>query len=286
MRDFWRKITDLIAEDLAKRGIGDLRNELDLAKATESMMASNKVAIFTGFTIMPFVQCETDGPLGAIFLAKALLELGKEVSIWTEDLYAPVIEEGLNHLRLKVPLYGLPFRWGGRFFRSFWEEGFDLLVSIERPGRGIDGKYYSSRGEDISCYVSPLDEFFIEARRRKIPTIGVGDGGNEIGMGSLRKRLLCRFPDRGRIFSIVKTDYLIIGGVSNWGAYALIAGLAKLAEKRHILPSPLEEELLLRVIVDSGSVDGITLERSLSVDGVGLEVLKRKLRELQSCLEI
>ncbi|MBC7332569.1 MAG: DUF4392 domain-containing protein [Synergistetes bacterium] len=284
MRDFWQEVVDLIAEDAAHRGIADNKNKFDLLKACEKLLQSKKVAIFTGFTIMPFVKCETDGPLGAIFLARALLELGKNVSIWTDDLYSSVVEKGVNSLGIRIPVYGVPFKWGGWFFQLFWKEGFDLLISIERPGRGIDGRYYSSREEDITCYVSPLDEFFIEAKRRKIPTIGIGDGGNEIGMGNIREKLLFKFPEKGKIFSIVKVDHLIIGGISNWGGYGLIAGLAKLLSNGRLLPSPAEEEFLLNVMVDSGSIDGVTLEYSLSVDGVNKAILQRKLRELRLCL--
>lgn len=285
MEGFWKQLNELISEDTAQRGINDLASAIELMRAVEFSMSSSKIAIFTGFTIMPFVKCETDGPLGAIFLAKAFIKLGKQASIWIDDIYTHVLKKGSNFLGINIPIYGVPFKWNGSFFSSFWQENFDLLISIERPGRAIDGKYYSYRKEDISNYVSPLDEFFIEAKRRKIPTIGIGDGGNEIGMGNIREELLQRFPDRCKIFSITKVDSIIIGGVSNWGAYGLLAGLAKFLGKRDLVPEPDEEKALLKVIVECGSVDGITLKHTETVDGVPEHVLSRKLREILNCLE-
>ncbi|MCS7233169.1 MAG: DUF4392 domain-containing protein [Synergistetes bacterium] len=285
METFWERLKSLISEDAACRGINDLASADELRRAVEFSMSSSNIAIFTGFTIMPLIKCETDGPVGAVFLARGLLDLGKRVSIWTDDIYADVLRKGINFLSVNVPVYGVPFKWSGNFLGLFWQEGFDLLISVERPGRAIDGKYYSSRNEDISCYVSPLDELFIEAGRKNIPTIGIGDGGNEIGMGNIRGELLNRFPSKGNIFSIVKVDSLIISGVSNWGAYGLLAGLAKLSGKGNMLPDPSEEKLFLKVIVESGSVDGVTLKTAETVDGVSGDTLSKKLREIASCLE-
>src|SRR5205807_1527308 len=62
-----------------------------------------------------------------------------------------------------------------------------------------------------------------------LPTIGVGDGGNEIGMGKIPWDVIRRnVPNGGLIACRVPTDYLIVAGVSNWGAYALAAGVALL----------------------------------------------------------
>jgi hypothetical protein len=60
-------------------------------------------------------------------------------------------------------------------------------------------------------------------------TIGIGDGGNEIGMGKLPWETIRRnVPQGGLVACRVPTDYLIVCGVSNWGAYALGAGVRRL----------------------------------------------------------
>jgi hypothetical protein len=54
-------------------------------------------------------------------------------------------------------------------------------------------------------------------------TIGVGDGGNEIGMGRVRERLAGEGELIARIASVVSVDHLVVAGVSNWGAYGIVA---------------------------------------------------------------
>ena len=57
-----------------------------------------------------------------------------------------------------------------------------LVISIERPGMAADGHYYNMRGENISARCASFDYFLTLAN---CPTIAIGDGGNEIGMGNV-----------------------------------------------------------------------------------------------------
>jgi hypothetical protein len=60
---------------------------------------------------------------------------------------------------------------------------------------------------------------------------------------------------------------VIPAGISNWGAYALVAALSVLSGK--LLMRPPEHELaVLKALLDAGAVDGCTKERALSVDGL------------------
>ena len=68
--------------------------------------------------------------------------------------------------------------------------------------------------------------FIFSARNSgKIATIGIGDGGNEIGMGKVRQRVIDHIDHGPNIASSVATDHLITAGVSNWGGSALAAAL-------------------------------------------------------------
>ncbi len=67
--------------------------------------------------------------------------------------------------------------------------------------------------------------FFSAYKSGKISTIGIGDGGNEIGMGKVHKRVIDHIENGQQIASAVTTDHLITAGVSNWGASALVAAL-------------------------------------------------------------
>ena len=80
------------------------------------------------------------------------------------------------------------------------------------------------RGEDVSPWSAPLDRLFTAGPWR---TIAIGDGGNEVGMGALPAGLVAReVPLGSTIACVTPAEFLITAGVSHWGAYGLIAGLA------------------------------------------------------------
>ena len=84
------------------------------------------------------------------------------------------------------------------------------------------------RGIDVTPLVSPAHRLFEVAPRWSPPvtTIGIGDGGNEIGMGKIPWQVIRRnIPRGGLVACRVPADHLIVCGVSNWGAYGLGAGV-------------------------------------------------------------
>jgi hypothetical protein len=146
------------------------------------------------------------------------------------------------------------------------------------------------RGLDITGNTSPAHLLFEQgAHQTPHPcTIGIGDGGNEIGMGKLPLDTICRnIPNGEHIACRVPADYLIVAGVSNWGAYALAVGVAVLRGRR--LPAALfeaeRERELLRVMVEEGPlVDGVTARPTVSVDGLSFEDYVRPLVRLGELL--
>src|SRR5438874_2583567 len=90
---------------------------------------------------------------------------------------------------------------------------------------------HTMRGIDVTDTVSPAHWLF-EDKRRPV-TIGIGDGGNEIGMGKIGWEVVSRnIPRGGLIACRVPVDHLVVAGVSNWGAYALAAGVHALRGAR------------------------------------------------------
>lgn len=103
---------------------------------------------------------------------------------------------------------------------------FDHLVAIERAGRAADGNYYNARKMNIKHLVDPIDDLFLAAK--KIPGIsstGVGDGGNELGMGKVKEAVRRHIRNGDVIACDVEADFAVIAGVSNWGGYALACAL-------------------------------------------------------------
>jgi hypothetical protein len=124
----------------------------------------------------------------------------------------------------------------------------------------------------VAAWNRPLDALFLTARRasgRRPVTIGVGDGGNEIGMGNVRARLARSGPLLARIASVVRVDHLVVAGVSNWGAYGVVAQLGRLAGL-DLLHTPAVERQLVEACAQAGAVDGITRRREPTVDGLPL----------------
>jgi hypothetical protein len=132
------------------------------------------------------------------------------------------------------------------------------------------------RGEPIEQFTAPLYRLF-ERRtdgRGPLHTIGIGDGGNEIGMGSFRWEELYPLVANGRgarIVCRVPADWTIIAGTSNWGAYALAAGLALVRMRHGVFREWTErrqEELLTHIVRHGPAVDGVTRQRQPTVDGL------------------
>ena len=149
------------------------------------------------------------------------------------------------------------------------------LVAIERPGRNEKNVYHNCVGEDVSDLCAPIDYLFEEA---KLLTVGIGDVGNEVGMGNIRYAVkkyhpfgaVCRCPCKGGIASIVGCDELVVSLTSNWGAYALAFGLSALSGVELDLDGEKEKKMLENA-VQVGLVDGLDGIAKPSVDGIPSE---------------
>jgi hypothetical protein len=125
----------------------------------------------------------------------------------------------------------------------------DLVISIERPGTAADGHCYNMAGDDISAACSSAEPYLELAT---CPTIAIGDGGNELGMGKAQAALTA-LDIRA---AISDCDELIVADVSNWAAYALYALVQWLDDKPHDLTLDIQQALAYLVAV--GAVDGVT----------------------------
>jgi hypothetical protein len=307
------QIRDVIQRDVNNRGLArDPSDNLfthcrdDFANACRSIAETPQPVLYivTGFFI-PHAQSpcgETDGPLGAIFLARAFRWLGCSVILLTDpELYhVRALKMGLDACGLSsVRVHALLFpefldsnAFQDQFFRFIRNRlGVTHLIALERVGPGSDGRCRNMRGVDVTDQNKPAHLLFEGAARQLPPlcTIGIGDGGNEIGMGKIPPDVIARnIPNGERIACHVPTDHLIVAGVSNWGAYALAAGVAVLRGQR--LPASLfdveRERELLRIMVEEGPlVDGVTAQQTVSVDGLAFDDYAEPLRRIGELLE-
>jgi hypothetical protein len=167
------------------------------------------------------------------------------------------------------------------------QDGVDWVIAIERCGPGADGRPRNMRGTDISAWVAPLDRLFGAGPWR---SIGIGDGGNELGMGLIPRPLIAGHVPSGEVIGcVVPADHLVTAGVSHWGAYALLAALAELrpdwsAAMLAALDPALDQAVLEAMVRDGPAVDGVSRRRDLTIDSFPMAVHHERLAAMLGCL--
>jgi hypothetical protein len=267
-------IDQLMALDPGGRGIAAFFVRGGATAAARALYRSRRVMLTTGFAVGPGLP-ETDGPPGTACLGRALRILGAEVSYIADAVAVPPLQAALKVLgepatveTFHVPHGHPPGTARETARRLLTEQKPTHLVAIERPGRTRDGQYRSARGRSLTEWNGPLDELFLAASRRVV-TVGVGDGGNEIGMGAVRGRVARAGGVFPKIASVVAVKHLVVAGVSNWGAYGIVTELARLSG-RSLLHTAEEEQAMVQACVEAGAVDGLTHRREPTVDGLPL----------------
>ena len=86
---------------------------------------------------------------------------------------------------------------------------------------------------------------------------------------------------RDRIGSIIPTDHLVVAGVSNWGAWALAAGVGLLTDSS-LLPLQADAFRDLETLVAAGAVDGVTGRNEPTIDGLKWAIHAEVLEQLRS----
>ena len=239
---------------------------------------SGPAMIVTGFYIMGAQLPETDGPPGALAIGRALQAMGREV-VYVTDKVTHAVMQGLAGDEAEVVDFPITDDQASKEYASQLLARINpgVVIAIERCSLTADGAYLNMRGRDISEWNARVDHLFSDHPA----TVGIGDGGNEIGMGNLIAEIpdVETLPDNP---AATKVSKLILASVSNWGGYGLAASLSKLAG-RNLLPTLEQEADMLRRTVDLGSVDGFSAEPRYEVDGFTSEengVLLGRLHQL------
>jgi D-glutamate cyclase len=235
--------------------------------------APGPVGMLTGFYVPGGTPpaAETDGPVAAGLLARALQQVGIAARLCTDSACASACSAALRAAGANDVAIDVVADPGAvtDVIATWRAQGVRLAVAIERCGRTADGTARNMRAEDISDQTVLLDDLFVAGPWE---TIAVGDGGNEIGMGSVPPELIAEHVAHGEVIACVTpARHLVLAGVSHWGAYGLIGGLAVLrVDWRAALLAALDPELdrrILEMTVRSGpAVDGVTRRQTLSID--------------------
>jgi hypothetical protein len=258
-------VDQILALDPGHRDIAAFSTAGAALEAARALRRAQRVLIVTGFAVEPDMP-ETDGPPGAAVLGRALRRLGARVRYVTDSANVPLVEAALKTLDEPSDVLVFPGGADGaqRLLRA---EKPTHLVAIERPGRNRDGDYLNMRGVSVAAWNAPLDELFLRPGKPRPITVGIGDGGNEIGMGSARRRIARLDALRARIATVIRADHLVVAGVSNWGGYGVVAALGRLTGL-DLLHSPEIERRLIEACVTVGACDGVTRRREPTVDSL------------------
>jgi hypothetical protein len=272
---------------------------LSLAAAEELRSACQEdrwVIISTGFVLKPYMPYgETDGPPGAVALARAInkafkckiLLLAEEDCV--EPLRAIMVGAGLLPVELDVALdvpqsitimdFPMDVQRAKEEAARICEK-FDpvAMITLEKCGRNEKGIYHTGPGGDMSAWTAKVDILFDMLRDNGILTIGIGDFGNEIGLGALKETIKeispsarkCNCPCGAGNATMVEAKIPFVAAISNWGANGICACLAAMLGDHKILHDPETERRMVEQACLAGLCDGMTVKPTFSVDGVSV----------------
>ena len=291
MKEELSKEIDEIVLRHTQRGMHILRDHQEKGlceSAAKEILSWEKdtVLLATGFYVAGYA--ETDGPAGTMVEAKALKALGYHPVVVTDSFCRGFFE--LEDIDAEY----LPMDADDADCLAVVEKYHPVgMISIERCGKNIQDDYANMRGISILENTAPVDRIFelvgpdAAEGAPRVRTIGVGDGGNEIGMGNLADVIT---KDLSLVPCRVRTDILVTASVSNWGAYGIAAALQALTgEKVYSLvdgkPVDQKVEEYIQATVEIGSVDGVTHERVAHVDGYEAGVEQEILKALAEAVD-
>jgi hypothetical protein len=271
-------------------------------EATERILSAvnlhkKSVIITTGFVVPPWIEAETDGPVGTVSLARSL-SLGFDLTpvLLTEPRSIGKLSKLSEQGGFRVAGYEKAIKAP----RRLTVEGFTLdkskakkeaeellervspsaIISVEKASPNQKDVFHSGIGVDVSSISSKVDALIDSAREIGIPTIGIGDAGNEIGMGNIEETVReilptgkdCGCPCHSGVASAIRTDSLIVAGTSNWGCSAIEAMLSYHFKAPELLHDGSFEEFLIRVAASAGFIDPASGFAEAGVDAIPARV--------------
>lgn len=296
-----RKVIDLAYD--AFRAHYDVPLSFRAAEHLARVRPGELVLIATGWPNRHYIDpaiAESDGPVGAAVLARAVhLGLNAVPVILIEDQLRGAMERVLHACGLRCldldraklcadpdvtmqagAILASPTDLGeaeAQAAELLDAETVGAFIAIEKGAANADGRILMSSGRDCTDHVGKIDPLVRACRARGIPTIGIGDGGNEMGMGNaggVMRDLIARANPRfsPRVVPVQETDCVIAASVSNWGGYGLAAALAALLGRPDLLHDEATERRMLLACSFEGLIDGATGFTETSSDGLSEDV--------------
>ena len=255
---------------------------------------------------------ETDGPVGAAMLARALyLGLGISSVIVTDENWLDCVKgacRGAGIVPMPLPDSGsagtidllrpvfvrtVPKDWDQ--CHKVCDELLDvtrpkLMFAIERPGMNDKGVYHGLNGRCLNDLTADLDYLFRRGQEKNVPFIGFGDGGNELGMGVVAEELPGILPKAadcgcgcgGGAGAATAADIAVVASVSNWGVTGVIAALALVLQNPNVMHDAAHEVRSIELCTAFGGVDGLSMSPEAAVDGIPAREWEGLIRTLKA----
>lgn len=269
---------------------------LTAAQCLQKHAPQNSVVIATGFCHperLPYG--ETDGPPGAAALARGVRQgLGGYPLILGEAAIARPVQACVETLGMRLYTEWSAARRDpcGVAFQAFPTEATaarqaaaqlladvqpTMIVVTEKVGPNRLGVAHSAMGLAVPEGARSLIEYLLEAAHAAgLPTLGIGDNGNDIGFGIIEDLVrrykpygdVCQCPCGGGLATVTATSALMTAAVANWGAYAVVTCLAVLLHQPDLLHSAATERQMIEACVRAGAADGISGRLEPTVDNL------------------
>lgn len=299
------QIDQLMAIDTRGKGVipplynaaRDLMNKplaMSAARALRERIApGDVVGIITGFPSRSFLGrgiTETDGPVGAVFLARVLEEVLNAVPViiidptlqryctracWTAGLLVTDMEGALLAKRGKVNASAVAFydcpvddadaqSAAAQFVAQYQPRA---LIAVEMPSIAADGFAHTAGGRAIVHeHLPKAHHFWYAAQAQNILCVGLGDGGNEMGLGNIAPVLEEIYTVGATIAAATHSDIPVVGASSNWAAYAIgVCIEAHEGSTKRVRDIDLEG--IIRRCAEEGAIDGYSVRPEAKVDG-------------------
>lgn len=286
-----------------------------LAGAAQKILDNSKrgdhVIITTGFYQISSKTYESDGPVGAASLARAVELATDAVPIilvadeFVDSMKKVCVASGLLSSDVTKAKDGIHRVGVGGFplDNSAAKEASEkilsdvnpsCMLSVECPDHNSRDVYHRAKGYDVSSSQAKFPILFESGFRGNVFTLGIGDFGNEIGMAALQDAFAelvpshqkCKCGCEAGILGITRTNSTIIANISNWGAYGLEAALALLTGNPEVMHDRDMEKRLLEASAAVGYVDGTTEYALPTADGASEEVNSMVVSLLRTLVEL
>jgi hypothetical protein len=286
------------------------------------LLNARHVILSTGFACNNelAIATESDGPPGILILAYTLLKQdpsrSRRVTLVADQIHSivfqPLVEyfnaqlklelesdsETETETELKLEYYEFVSKSESdetpistlmeeEFFNLTKFSDVDVMIASELSGFNKQMQFKTMSNRDISAFcglTAHLFDYAFKYRHDHILTIGIGDGGNEVGMGKYIHNIEKYITNGDQIACNIQCHCCITAGVRNWAAEALAVAIAELSangngngntngnmnNKLLLCDDQFHHQMYFKTS-QFGAMDGITKKGFGSVDGLAYQ---------------